>query len=122
MAENPLDESVLDRLVALEKGRPGFAGKIVALYLDTTPSVLHELESAALADDKEALRVASHRLRSASLVIGAMPLASSCHELDRMLRTGEMGDAAGFVRIIGQEYRQAEAALRSWWNRLPGRC
>ena len=121
MTENPLDESVLDQLVGLKRGDPDFAGKIVALYLDTTPSVLHELESAALADDMQGLRVANHRLNSASLVIGAVRLASSCNELDRMLRTGGTGDAAGLVRIVVEEYRRAEAALRSWRDRQPRR-
>jgi HPt (histidine-containing phosphotransfer) domain-containing protein len=118
MADVPIDEAVLNQLDGL---KPGFASKIVALYLDTTPSVLKELESAALADDMAWLQIANHRLTSASVVIGAVRLAARCNELDRMLTAARVPDAAEWVRIIIEEYGRAEAALRSWRaGRQPG--
>lgn len=122
VTENPLEQTALDQLAGLKKGDPDFAGKIVALYLDTTPSILHELESAASVADVGGLRIATHRLNSASVVVGAVRLAARCNELDRMLRTEPVGDAADLIRIIVEEYRRAEAALRSWCaNRQPRR-
>jgi HPt (histidine-containing phosphotransfer) domain-containing protein len=89
--------------------------------LDTTPSVLKELESAALADDMARLQIANHRLISASVVIGAVRLAARSNELDRMLRAARVPDAAEWVRMIIEEYGRAEAALRSWCaGRQPG--
>jgi HPt (histidine-containing phosphotransfer) domain-containing protein len=121
IAESPIDEGVLNQLRALKPDNPDFASKIVALYLDTTPSVLKELESAALADDMVWLQIANHRLTSASVVIGAVRLAARCTELDRMLRKARVPDAAEWVRIIIEEYERAEAALKNWCaGRLPG--
>lgn len=112
--EQPIDETVLDQLGSLRRGSPDFALKIVTLYLDTSPSILKELESAALAEDMAWLRTVTHRLNSASLAIGAVRVAARCNELDRMLRTGPIADAIEWARIIVEEYNRAEAALRRW--------
>jgi HPt (histidine-containing phosphotransfer) domain-containing protein len=98
-----------------------FASKIITMYLDTTPSVLKELKSAALAEDMGWLRIANHRLNSASVAVGAVRIAARCNELDRMLRTGPVADAVEWARILIEEYDRAEAALRHWCaSRFPG--
>ncbi len=121
LGEHPIDEAVLDQLGSLRPNNLDFAAKIITSSLDTTPSVLKELESAALAEDMAWLRIANHRLNSASVAVGAVRIAARCNELDRMLRTGPVADAVQWARIINEEYDRAEAALRHWCaSRLPG--
>jgi hypothetical protein len=63
---DPVDETVLDGLRLLQSNtRPGFASRIIGLYLDGTPGVLNELRTAALASDMPALRTSIHKLLSA---------------------------------------------------------
>jgi HPt (histidine-containing phosphotransfer) domain-containing protein len=115
VADNPIDEAVLDQLRFLQKkGRPDFPSMIVALYLDTSPGVLKELETAASAGDTLVLRTATHRLNSSSTVVGAVRLSALCNELDAILRTGSVLDAADRVQAIAEEYKGVEAALRIW--------
>ena len=115
MTENPIDETVLDQLRLLQKeGKPNFPSMIVGLFLDTTPSVLKELETAAQAGDVVSLRTASHRLISASAIVGASALSARCRELESITRTGSVPDAAERVRAIVVEYERVEAALQSW--------
>lgn len=110
--ETPIDETVLNGLGQLKQH--DFALKIVKLYLDTTPSMLKELESAALADDLRWLRVANHNLNSTSTAVGRYGSLPAAMNLDRTLRTGPVGNAQDWPRIIAEEYHQAEAALPSW--------
>jgi hypothetical protein len=44
---------------------------IIGLFLDTTPDMLKELETAAQVSDVSALRLASHKLISTSEIVGA---------------------------------------------------
>jgi hypothetical protein len=60
--DSPIDESVLEGLQALQKeGQPDFPSTIAALDLDTAPSVLKEVETAAAAGDPSLLQIALHR-------------------------------------------------------------
>jgi HPt (histidine-containing phosphotransfer) domain-containing protein len=112
VADNPIDETALDRLRLYQKeGKPDFPLMIVTLYLDTTPPVLKELETAS---DTRLLCMAAHRLHSASTVVGAVRLSALCNELEAILRTGPAPDAPERVRRIAEEYKRVEAALRSW--------
>ena len=81
VADNPIDETVLDQLRFLQKeGKPNFPAMIIGLFLDTTPDVLKELEAAAQVGDVSTLRMASHKLISASEIVGAQdprPVAGS---------------------------------------------
>jgi HPt (histidine-containing phosphotransfer) domain-containing protein len=109
-----IDETVLDQLRSSRPSDPSFVAKIVSLYLDTTPSMLKELETAALAEDMDWLRLANHSLYSASAAVGAVRVSGRCNELDRMLRTGPVAGAVDWAKILIEEYHRAEAALRSW--------
>jgi HPt (histidine-containing phosphotransfer) domain-containing protein len=115
VADDPIDEAVLEQLRFLQKkDRPDFPSMIVALYLDTSPGVLKELETAALAGDTSLLRTATHRLNSASTVVGAVRLSALCNTLDAVLRKGSVPDATERVQDIAEEYKRVEAALRIW--------
>ncbi len=115
MPDNVIDETLLEGLRAYQRvGQPDFPSKIVAIYLDTTPSVLNDLETAALAGDASLMRVATHRLNSASGAVGALRLAALCHDLEAMARRGQVPDATGRVRAIADEYRRVGAALKKW--------
>jgi HPt (histidine-containing phosphotransfer) domain-containing protein len=110
-----IDETVLDDLRRYQwPGQPDFPSKIVALYLETTPTVLNELETAALAGDASLVSLAAHRLNSASCAVGAARLAVLCHDLEAMARRGKVPNAAKRFQAIADEYGRVRAALRAW--------
>ena len=118
MTDEPLDETVLEALRRLQsEARPNFPSMIVGLFLDTAPSVLKELETAALGVEVSALRAANHRLLSGSAAVGAVRLSALCHDFELIGRTGVVPDAAERVRAIVAEYERVEAALRTWLTR-----
>lgn len=114
MDDGPIDESVLRALRRVRKTSQDFPSTIIALYLDTTPGVLKELETAALADDISVLRTANHRLLSSSVAVGAVRLVGMSQKLDELVRSGAMPDAVERVAAIAKEYVEVEAALLAW--------
>jgi two-component system, sensor histidine kinase and response regulator len=118
VTDEPLDRTVLEALRRLQsEARPNFPSMIVGLFLDTAPSVLKELETAALGGEVSALRAANHRLLSGSAAVGAVRLSALCHDFELIGRTGVVPDAAERVRAIVAEYERVEAALRTWLTR-----
>jgi HPt (histidine-containing phosphotransfer) domain-containing protein len=110
-----IDENVLEGLRPYQRaGQPDFPSKIVALYLDTTPSILNELETVALAGDTSLMWLAAHRLNSASGAVGAVRLATLCHDLEAMARRGLVPNATERVQAIADEYGRVGAALKMW--------
>jgi HPt (histidine-containing phosphotransfer) domain-containing protein len=116
LQDGAINESVLEALWALQReGQPDFPSKIVTLYLDTAPSVLRELETAAAAADASLLHITLHRLHSASTAIGAVRLVALSKEAEAITRAGHLPpDATERVQAIADEYARVEAALISW--------
>ena len=115
MPDDVIDETILESLRLYQRvGQPDFPSKIVAIYLDTTPSILGELETAALAGDASVMWVATHRLNSASSAVGAVRLAALCHDLEVMVRRGQMPNPTERAQAIADEYGRVRAALKKW--------
>jgi len=101
--DDPVDERVLEALRALQKkGRPDFPAMIVGLYLETAPSVLKQLETAAQVGDIGLLHSESHSLNSASALVGALRLSTYCNELEAIARTGSAPDSIERVQGIAE--------------------
>ena len=114
--DDAIDESVLERLRALQKqGQPDFPSKIVAHYLDTAPSALKEVEMAAAPGVASLLQSALHRLHSASTV-GRGNSARGSLQRDRSDCPREQlpPHATGRVQVVADEYARVETALISW--------
>jgi HPt (histidine-containing phosphotransfer) domain-containing protein len=115
LPENVIDETVLEDLRRYQRaGQPDFPSKIVGLYLDTTPSILNELQTAALAGDASLISIATHRLNSASCAIGALRLAALCHDFEAMARGGQVPNATERLQAIADEYGRVGVALKRW--------
>ena len=114
MDYGPIDESVLRVLRRVRKTSHDFPLTIIGLYLDMSPGVLKELETAALAGDTAVLRTANHRLLATSVAVGAVRLVGLSQKLDEIVRSGAAPDAVERVAAIAKEYVEVEAALRAW--------
>jgi HPt (histidine-containing phosphotransfer) domain-containing protein len=113
---SPLDEAILTALRDLRReDRPDVPTLLVALFQESAPAILKELETAAMSADPAALLRVLHKLRGISAIIGARLLTARCTQLEAAARMGSVPENAGAqVEAISQEYRRAEAALKSW--------
>ncbi|HEY9868694.1 MAG TPA: response regulator, partial [Candidatus Obscuribacterales bacterium] len=59
------------------------AGKMLQIFLETTPPLLERLRDAVNHRNAPALRKAAHKLKGACATIGATQMAESCHALEQ---------------------------------------
>jgi CheY-like chemotaxis protein len=107
-----IDDQALESLRQLQSDdRPDIVERVVALFLESAPGLLKNLEEGAAQDDLALLGRASHTLKSSSANVGAQILASRCQELEAMVRSGCVSDAHSRVGAIIEAYRAAESIL-----------
>ncbi len=100
-----LDES---RIRGFRESYPDIVERLVALFVDTTPPLVDELEHASARDDEEALRKLGHKLKSSCDNVGAARMAAAC----RSLEAGE-GDHAELVAELRAAYPVTVAELQN---------
>jgi len=75
-----VDES---RIRAFRESYPDIVDRLVALFVDSTPPLLDELEQASQRDDEEAIRRLAHKLKSSCDNVGATRMAVACRALEK---------------------------------------
>ena len=113
---SPLDEAVVIALRDLRReGRPDVLAMVVALFQDSAPAILTELEAAAAGSDPAALLSACHKMRGIAANVGARLLAARCTQLEAAARLGAVPEnTAAQVEAIAQECARAASALKVW--------
>jgi signal transduction histidine kinase/CheY-like chemotaxis protein/HPt (histidine-containing phosphotransfer) domain-containing protein len=110
--EGPIDPATLEGIRSLGNDDKGeFLSRIIALYLQDTPSLLADLDEAASQPHAGRLREAAHRLKSSSASVGAKRLSRLCQELELRARSGELHEAGRQAAEIRAEYGRVHHAL-----------
>jgi HPt (histidine-containing phosphotransfer) domain-containing protein len=101
-------------LRALERpGTPSLVDRVLAAYLEHSPSQLVEARDALGRGDHDLLRRAAHTLKSSSANVGALRLSGLCRTLETAARESIPEDAAAQVGLIELEYLGVRLALES---------
>ena len=82
--EEPPAEPIFDdsRIRTFRESYPDIVDRLVALFTDSTPGLLGELEAAAESSDEEQVRRLAHKLRSSCDNVGATRMAALCRALE----------------------------------------
>nr|WP_276562389.1 Hpt domain-containing protein [Hoeflea prorocentri] len=80
-------------------------------FEESTPQTLQKMTEAAQSADLDALRIASHSLKSNGRDFGAAALAAACEALEQACREGSVDDPQARVTEISEELQRARAAL-----------
>ncbi|MGB3650353.1 MAG: response regulator, partial [Rivularia sp. (in: cyanobacteria)] len=86
--------------------------ELIDSYLEDAPPKLQGISRALDKDDAESLRNSAHALRSLSITIGALSLASVCTQLETIGRSGTTFGASTLVNKLDTEYQRVEKALQ----------
>ena len=78
-AEPILDES---RIRGFRENYPDIVERLIALFIDSTPPLLDQLEQAAHRGDEEQVRKLAHKLKSSCDNVGATRMAALCRALE----------------------------------------
>jgi two-component system sensor histidine kinase/response regulator len=108
-----LDADILGEIRNLQElGSPDLMRKLVGLYLESSAKLLSGLRDAVASGDCEAVRHATHTLKSSSANLGGLELARRCEEMERDARAGSIADARTQLAALEDEYRRMLSALQ----------
>ncbi|RQR62792.1 sensor histidine kinase [Burkholderia sp. Bp9126] len=111
---NVIDRKALDALRALQRpGRPDVLTRIIDQFDLDAPRLIAGMHAAVAAGDADALKLASHTLKSSSANVGAHVLSARCREIEQLARAADVAAAAGLVAGADADFARAQAVLRA---------
>ena len=94
-----VDGAVLDELTV---GDAGMAASVISDFIETSRADLRALREAAAADDGDQLRRSAHRVKGASLIVGATEVTALAQELESAAAVKGPGAAATIHSLIAR--------------------
>jgi len=115
----PIDQDTLQSLREM-MGKDEIEGmrELLDCYLTDAPTLLQEMRSALASANLTLLNRAAHTLKASSASLGALTLATLCHDMEIACEAGLLRDGTDKMRRMEAEYGQVEAALRQEMQRL----
>ncbi|MXN75284.1 response regulator [Burkholderia sp. 4701] len=111
---NVIDRKALDALRALQRpGRPDVLTRIIDQFDLDAPRLIAGMHAAVAAGDADALKLASHTLKSSSANVGAQVLSARCREIEQLARAADVAAAAALVAGADADFARAQAVLRA---------
>jgi PAS domain S-box-containing protein len=113
-SEPALDRKALDGIRALaSETTPDLLDQVIRLYLESAPELLGRLRVGFAEGDHNAVRMASHTLKSSSANLGATRLAELCKTIELAARGGNLALGIPSVKVVEDEYARVRAALEN---------
>lgn len=107
----PLDMRILFSVPGMCDNRSGIRTRVMSAYGMEAAAAIAILRSASAAGDGQAVRLAAHRLKSASGAFGAMRVYGLAHAIENAARDGRGGFDAHLQAGLEQAVRQTLIAL-----------
>lgn len=105
-APTPLDQTVLERLLAHPRGR-----ELLALYAEDARDMLRQLREALSRSDAAATREAAHSLKGSSQYVGASRIVSLSAALEQQAREGLRFDTAELMAQLEIAFAHVSRAI-----------
>jgi PAS domain S-box-containing protein len=114
-ADKRIDTSYLDAIRSLQRpGNPDLLTEVIKHYFDDTPRGLEELRNGYSSGDTDAVKAASHRLKSSSANLGALWLAALCEQLEGICREGRLPEEMTLISEIEDGFVKARMQLEPY--------
>lgn len=101
----------LEKLLELIGGDPGSLAELIESFLDESPILVEQMQSAANVGDQISLGRAAHTLKSSARDFGANQLSVFCEALEKSCKAGMPEQAAVLVNAIAAECTLAQQDL-----------
>ncbi|WP_394754466.1 response regulator [Crenothrix sp.] len=113
--ESALNESALEAIRNLDpNANNGLLQRIIALYMDNAETLVQSLKHAWSTGDVDAIRAASHTLKSSSGQVGAQGLAELCRDVENEARNHRYDVSGSSLDRINQEFMGTRVALNNY--------
>lgn len=111
MSNGIIEMAALRRLLETIGGDPEDLCELIEDFQGEAPELAARISEAAANGDLEALRIATHTLKSNARDFGATRLATLCEELEHECRTGAVTDPGSHAQAIAVAEMAAREAL-----------
>ena len=109
-----IDEAALKQVLELDRlSGGGVFSRVVRLFLEEAPVTLENIRTAVREGDADGIAQAAHKLRSASLNVGAVPLAEVSKELETLGRAGSLEGVVSLATELDELYAAVDTALEA---------
>ena len=112
-ADEPAVNVKIDRkvLTQLKNLKTGLLVRIIDLYIESSPTLLLDMEQAVAQQDTNSLYKVAHSLKNSSANLGITDLTNLCRELELKGREGDLTASVMLVNDIKRLYNAVSAAL-----------
>jgi CheY-like chemotaxis protein/HPt (histidine-containing phosphotransfer) domain-containing protein len=112
-SNNVIDRKIIDSIRQLGGDKAeAILKKIICTYLETSPQLLENVETAINLQDADKLRKSAHTLGSSSANLGAIEFSKRCKELELMARSQDLTQGTQKVSQLVLEYHRVSSALQ----------
>ncbi|MGB7739060.1 MAG: response regulator [Steroidobacteraceae bacterium] len=109
-----LNDNALAQIRALQQpGGPNLLDKVIALYMDSSQSLLEKVRAGLAVGDARKLSEAAHALKSSSANVGATSLAEIAGQLEASGREADLHRAHLLADQLFHEHQRVVEALRA---------
>jgi HPt (histidine-containing phosphotransfer) domain-containing protein len=113
-----IDQSALQKLLDLIGGDKNSLAELIRSFLTEAPALLETLQQAADRHDIEAVRRATHTLKSSARDFGAVALGEHCAAVEAQCRAGQPTDCHQQITAITDEFETVRLELESFTEKL----
>jgi len=92
--------------------RPALVQRVIGLFLEDTPQLLHGLHEALAANDVQAALRAVHTLKSSSAALGALPLSNAARLAEAAAREDRLDAVRALLPQLELQHERAARQLR----------
>lgn len=85
--------------------------EIIDLYVVDSQRHVANIRAGLAKNDAHVVRVAAHTLKSTAATVGALPLAETCQEIERLARESWIGEAGKLVDQLTRQETEARVAV-----------
>lgn len=119
---SPIDPAAYAALEEVADGDVEFMVQLLGQYLQDAAVLADALSPALETGDAESLEKLAHTLRSSSANVGGMVLSNLCGELQRIGRSGDVGEATEIVPRALSEFGRLKEELENRLGKLSGQA
>ena len=104
-----IDEKTFDELKQMSG--PEFINELIDTFLDDSPKLIKEMESALKAGNVDSFRRAAHSLKSNAATFGAGELFALAKELEMLAKENRLNDTGDRLKVLEESYESVRTEL-----------
>lgn len=108
-----IDKSAFDELYEIQRETgTNLIQQLIESYLETTPQMLEKISHGISNDEKDAIFMAAHSMKSSSAYVGATVMSELAKQIETLAKDENVAELKPLFTEMQQVYPQIEKLLR----------